>query len=70
MSTQETAPVTFTFGNCDDDHTIGDADCTGCWRTPWPCDGDCPGLVHNEFGDENADCDYWLYSRCDVCGAT
>ena len=21
-----------------------------------------------DFGDENSDCDYWLYKKCDECG--
>lgn len=69
MSTLESAPATFTFGNCDDPHAVGDPACSTCWNGPWPCGGGCPGLVHTEFGDENADCDYWLYSRCDACGS-
>lgn len=57
------------LGDPENDHPIGDADCPTCWPNyPRPCARGCPGLVHAEFGDENADCEYWLYTKCDVCG--
>jgi hypothetical protein len=24
-------------------------------------------LIHADFGDEDADSNYWLYTRCDKC---
>jgi len=57
----------------EEDHYIGDKEC----RIGW-CDAgmsypkECPhcngGLIHAAFGDENADCEYWLYTKCDKCG--
>jgi hypothetical protein len=70
------------LGDTGDEHRIGDRECDegwcGAFSYPRPCEGTsrihaegedrCPGLVHASFGDENADGDYWLYIRCDVCG--
>ena len=53
-------------------HIAGDPDCTGGWcdggngRYPKPCE--CGGLIHADWGDENWDGDYWLWTKCDVCG--
>jgi hypothetical protein len=60
---------TFTVGEDNDEHTIGAAECSSCW-TGYPilCGFDCPGLIHASFGDENYDGDYWLSTKCDVCG--
>lgn len=59
-----------TFG--DYDHRSGDPTCGEGWCLsdyPKPCEEPgCTGLVHANFGDENADCDYWLDTKCDVCG--
>ena len=58
------------------DHEEGDKKCKSCWDTYWEnglpscADSDCSGLIHNEFGDENWDGDYWLYYRCDKCADT
>lgn len=54
-------------------HIVGDLDCTEGWCDrgngyPKPCQHCADGLVHADFGDENYDCDYWLYTKCDVCG--
>jgi len=61
--------ATFHFGDVEYDHVIGDPDCTECWTTPAPsheCDqSGC--LEHTQFGDENADCEYWLYRMGDLC---
>jgi hypothetical protein len=52
-----------------DGHTIGDPKCHVCWNgRANPCE--CGGLVHNEFGDENYDGDYWLSYLCEKCGST
>jgi len=52
-------------------HVKGDESCSGCWDTPehHGKDEECggKGLVHTEFGDEDMDCNYWLYERCDIC---
>lgn len=49
------------------EHDAGDTDCEACWpRYPKPCE--CGGLVHAEFGDEDKNCNYWLYTKCDRCG--
>jgi len=51
------------------DHARGDPKCGQCWTLfPEPCK--CGGLIHGQFGDEDADCDYWLYYACDKCGST
>lgn len=51
------------------EHTIGDKTCNIGWcghGYPKPCQ--CGGLIHADFGDENYDCDYWLWTKCDRCG--
>ena len=67
--------MTFTVGEYDEPHSAGDAECgigwcSGSgWSYPHPCEREgCSGLVHAEFGDEDWDCNYWLYTKCDVCG--
>lgn len=50
------------------EHEIGNPQCAGCWREPSGCENHDGGILHNEFGDENLDGDYWLYTKCDVCG--
>jgi len=52
-------------------HEIGNANCQEGWCSggggfPHPCR--CGGLIHADFGDEDWD-DYWLYRKCDRCGA-
>lgn len=55
-----------------DEHTAGNADCHSGWCSgregfhPRPCV--CGGLVHAEFFDEDADDNYILTRRCDLCG--
>ena len=66
----------FTFGDSDEPHGVGDSECTSGWcqgggggHYPTPCDNEgCGGLIHANFGDEQFDGDYWLYTRCDRCG--
>ena len=53
-------------------HKIGDINCREGWchsgeGFPKPCK--CGGLIHADFGDEDMDCNYWLYKRCDRCGS-
>jgi len=67
------ATATFDFGEMlGYEHRIGDPGCDAGWcgnGYPMACDEEgCTGLVHANFGDENYDCDYWLYTKCDVCG--
>jgi len=62
---------TFQIGDIDYKHEIGNAKCECGW-----CDGgdnypkkcECGGLIHADFGDEDSDCNYWLYTKCDKCG--
>lgn len=62
--TQETIETIIICGNA---HEVGDTECGECWSNyPKPCK--CGGLVHTDFGDEDADCNYWLYCKCDKCG--
>lgn len=50
-------------------HVRGSKSCGYCWPNfPEPCK--CGGLIHASFGDENDDCEYWLYYRCDKCDST
>nr|WP_276975929.1 dual specificity protein phosphatase [Ferrimicrobium acidiphilum] len=55
-------------------HFAGDGSCYegwcgGSYGYPKLCTRQgCEGLVHAEFGDENPDCDYWLYTKCDIRG--
>jgi len=58
---------TFTIGDTDHPHEIGNVDCGYCW-TEHPLQCECGGLIHTAFGDEDSDCNYWLYKRCDRCG--
>lgn len=64
---------TFDFGDIIGyEHRIGDEDCSEGWcgsTYPKSCEKEeCTGLVHANFGDEDSDCNYWLYTKCDVCG--
>ena len=65
--TNEAMERTVTVGE-GDPHPSGDADCPRCWTYYPQIHAGCGGLMHAEFGDENADCDYWLYTKCDICG--
>jgi hypothetical protein len=50
-------------------HAVGDVACAESYcggNYPKPCE--CGGLIHADFGDENWDGDYWLYTKCDRCG--
>ena len=50
-------------------HEVGDRKCGEGWcgrDYPRPCV--CGGLIHADFGDEDRDCNYWLYLKCDRCG--
>lgn len=55
-------------------HEVGDKDCHegwcgGAYGYPRSCGrSGCDGLVHAEFGDEDSDCNFWLYTKCDKCG--
>lgn len=65
---------TITLPESHNKHIVGNESCTLGWcggphGYPKPClRNECDGLVHAEFGDENYDGDYWLYTECDVCG--
>lgn len=66
-------PETFDFGEMlGDQHLIGAPGCEAGWcggDYPRNCGGEnCQGLIHANFGDESYDGDYWLYTKCDVCG--
>ncbi len=52
------------------DHIIGDKECNKGWCSidSYPKQCKCGGLIHADFGDENWDGDYWLYTKCDKCG--
>jgi len=52
-----------------EEHEIGNMECDTCWGG-YPKQCECGGLIHATFGDENSDCDYWLYYECDKCGST
>ena len=51
-------------------HLIGNKDCKEDWcgSHGYPELCKCGGLIHAAFGDENYDCEYWLYEECDRCG--
>jgi hypothetical protein len=62
---------TFQVGDMDYNHEIGNDKCSKGWcdgGSNYPDQCDCGGLIHADFGDENCDCDYWLYRKCDRCG--
>jgi len=51
------------------EHKVGDKDCYEGWcggEYPKACE--CGGLIHADFGDEDSDCNYWLFKKCDRCG--
>ena len=51
------------------EHCIGDSDCEIGWcGNEYPKKCSCGGLIHADFGDEDCDGDYWLYTKCDKCG--
>lgn len=69
MSDDATQSAPFLLGESGREHAAGDEGCGVCWgRYPQPCGDGCIGLMHAELGDEDSDCNYWLYTRCDVCG--
>jgi len=49
-------------------HVIGEDTCRICFGRDFPLKCKCGGLVHSDFGDEDSDCNYWLYKKCDRCG--
>lgn len=53
------------------EHKAGDKECSMGWCNVvgWPKECQCGGLIHAEFGDEDMDCNYFLYTKCDKCGA-
>jgi len=59
---------TFSFGDVDYPHEIGNRNCPECWDG-YPKKCLCGGLIHAQFGDEDSDCNYWLYQDCDKCGS-
>lgn len=65
---------TFSFGDPTiskpDEHEIGNYNCEigWCGTDGYPKKCSCGGLIHAEFGDDNWDGDYWLYTKCDRCG--
>jgi hypothetical protein len=59
----------FDFGDLEYDHVVGAEVCEPCW-SGYPQQHECGMigcLLHAQFGDENADCDYWLYEMGDLC---
>lgn len=57
------------------EHEVGNVFCKEGWcdSMNFPTihekhEGGCKGLVHADFGDENGDGDYWIYTLCDKCG--
>jgi hypothetical protein len=53
-------------------HKVGNKECTEGWcgSKGLPAKCSCGGLIHAEFGDEDADGDYWLMKMCDKCGSS
>lgn len=58
------------FGDSDYEHEVGNPNCGHGWcgGTSYPKKCECGGLIHANFGDEDMDCNYWLYTMCDKCG--
>lgn len=50
------------------EHEVGNIKCPDCWGDYPYRHINCGGLIHSEFGDENYNGDYWLYTKCDKCG--
>lgn len=52
-------------------HEVGNHECEEGWCNDgdsYPIECSCGGLIHADFGDEDSDCNYWLYTKCDKCG--
>jgi len=61
----------FGIGEDFSSHIVGDEDCEEDWcgsRCGYPRKCVCGGLIHAVWGDEDSDCNFWLYTRCDKCG--
>jgi hypothetical protein len=62
---------TFSFGDdwYQPTHVVGDPACRNCWTKPLEAhDCETSGcLLHTHFGDESADCEYWLWQMGDLC---
>jgi hypothetical protein len=49
------------------EHDVGDTKCSSCWiYYPELCS--CGGLIHADFGEENEDMEYCIFTQCDKCG--
>lgn len=60
---------TFTLGEGLYQHEVGNEECCEGWcGGGYPLHCKCGGLIHADFGDEDYDCNYWLYKKCDKCG--
>ena len=60
--------VVFHFGDVEYNHVVGAEECDACWSHPTPHECGTEGcLEHSQFGDENADGDYWCYRLGDLC---
>lgn len=59
----------FHFGDVEDDHIVGDANCGVCWSADAaPHDCGTPGcLEHTQFGDYSSYDSFWLYRVGDLC---
>ena len=56
-------------------HKIGNKNCNegycdglGGQHSGYPCQCQCGGLIHADFGDYDSYDSYWLYKKCDKCG--
>jgi hypothetical protein len=61
---------TFNVSEDGDPHEVGNLGCQSGWCASYkyPILCECGGLIHADFGDEDYDCNYWLYTKCDKCG--
>jgi hypothetical protein len=49
-------------------HEIGNENRVCCFNPSIIEKCECGGIIHNEFLDENSDCEYFLEKQCDKCG--
>lgn len=55
----------------DYEHITGNINCEEGWcggSSGYPKKCECGGLIHADFGDEDCNGEYWLYTKCDRCG--
>lgn len=61
-------PKTFRITVDGGKHLVADESCPNCWTKEFPKRCECGGLIHQDFGDESFDGEYFCRYACDNCG--